>query len=344
MTGMREESGSDEPRPGEAITARPTEHVSTGSEGAIRSDPPTPDALGPSSVSPTASERQLVLQRIGPTNRTILVFACGLLTSIVTLLGVYLVRVEAQANVMGWYFWGIPVGAVLVGMTASSGYALAAWYSGSRIRKSLMLSVALVQLLAYFAANYLEFQAAGPFASSRGGEMGFLEYYDATTRAMTFQETTRAMTSRDNRRLGVRGYLFRFGEILGFLVGNCGVLAMIASIPFCELCERYLKRSMLAFVVPESMPAEFEELARMGRDKDIPGFATWLANRRRTNEANGQLKHRGKAQMVYCVQCASGYLEFTELHGTGSQEQVLSVRKMDLDPEVVKNLVAQKLV
>src|SRR5438105_15575156 len=60
------------------------------------------------------------------------VLLCGLATTALTLLGVYaLNRVAPDFNIMGWYANKIlPMGSMLVGIAASSGYGIAAWPSG----------------------------------------------------------------------------------------------------------------------------------------------------------------------------------------------------------------------
>lgn len=65
--------------------------------------------------------------------RAVWVVAAGLLTTAITLAGVYFAKEKSRENIMGWYvFHIVPVGATLVGMGASSGYAIASWFAGEK--------------------------------------------------------------------------------------------------------------------------------------------------------------------------------------------------------------------
>src|SRR3974390_2762117 len=88
------------------------------------------------------------------------VILSGLATTALALLGVYVLDVTAEDfHIMGWHAdYVLPVGAVIVGVVASSGYGLASWFSGVKITKGLLWIVLGLQLLAYFAAQYVEFK------------------------------------------------------------------------------------------------------------------------------------------------------------------------------------------
>src|ERR1700761_7758078 len=83
----------------------------------------------------------------------------GVATSALALLGVYLLDVRASDfHIMGWYAdYVLPVGALIVGVVASSGYGLASWFTGVKITRSLLLIVLCLQLGCYTAAQYIEF-------------------------------------------------------------------------------------------------------------------------------------------------------------------------------------------
>src|SRR5882672_10034030 len=54
-------------------------------------------------------------------SRPVWVLAIGLCTTVVALAGVYALDIKGDTNVMGWYLnYFIPVGALLVGLVASS--------------------------------------------------------------------------------------------------------------------------------------------------------------------------------------------------------------------------------
>jgi hypothetical protein len=51
------------------------------------------------------------------------------------LVGVYLLATNTKDfNIMGWYAnYVLPIGALLVGLVASSGYGIASWITGQKI-------------------------------------------------------------------------------------------------------------------------------------------------------------------------------------------------------------------
>src|SRR5438045_3862552 len=81
-----------------------------------------------------------------------LVLICGLITTALALLGIYLLdRNTDGVHIMGWYAnYVIPAGALLVGIAASSGYGVGSWFSGIRITRSLLWTMCVLQVIAYF--------------------------------------------------------------------------------------------------------------------------------------------------------------------------------------------------
>src|SRR4051812_26512742 len=75
----------------------------------------------------------------------------GIITSVLALAGVYwLSKNTTEFHIMGWYAnYVIPVGAIIVGLAAGSGYGIASWISGVRISRKLLLVVVLLQTAAY---------------------------------------------------------------------------------------------------------------------------------------------------------------------------------------------------
>ncbi len=90
---------------------------------------------------------------------SLVVLLSGLLTTLLALAGVYwLSKNSHDFHIMGWYAsFVIPIGAMLVGFVAASGYAIASWLTGTRISRFLLLSVLVIQTAAYVGAEYVEY-------------------------------------------------------------------------------------------------------------------------------------------------------------------------------------------
>jgi hypothetical protein len=273
------------------------------------------------------------------TGRSVLVLVCGVGTSTASLLVVLLLNVLAHFNIMGLYAnYVIPAGALIVGLLASSGYALAAWFSGRRISRGLLLAVLCLQILAYFAAQYLEFRAHGPLRSTSGpGPMGFLEYYDLTTRDIAWEKSSGGV----GEPLGKVGYLVRCGEIVGFSLGALIIPLVLWSVPYCELCERYMKTRRLAVLPAETEAAN--EVTRLAGAKDIDGFSRCVRGHQANQKANNKLPRRIAVSLIHCRQCSGGRLQLMLEEGAGQQARTTVVAAVPLDPEFVRDVIVARL-
>ncbi len=161
----------------------------------------------------------------------IFVVAGGLVTTVLTLGIVMLLNATIEDfNIMGWYaVFIIPAGAILVGAGAGSGYGLVSWVSGRKVGGLPLATVLLIQLVAYCGAQWLEFRSLD-FVHENGTPVSFFEYFDATTRSMTF---TFRHSSNPTGELGILGYLFRGLELLGFALGGLVIPGMLKAKPYC---------------------------------------------------------------------------------------------------------------
>jgi len=199
----------------------------------------------------------------------ILVLVWGGLTTLGALVGVWALNAFGDENIMGWYGnYIIPVGAILVGLVASSGYGIASWVIGVKIRKHLLWTILGIQVLAYFAAQYIEFRMIRPVAPLNAHAeavmegrtptgtplwrpIGFPEYYHL--RAVTFAWAKRT-GGGSGEPLGMWGYFFRLLEIVGFVGGSIIAPAVLGAAPYCELCQVYMKTKLFG-KVPTSVEA-----------------------------------------------------------------------------------------
>jgi len=116
------------------------------------------------------------------------VLSSGIATAAVTLLLVYLANVYANINPMGLYLdYVLPVGAMIVGILAGSGYGLVSWIAGVKIPRALLWAVVFLQCVAYFCAQYIVFENLHLVYKGTHQAVGFFEYFDATARAFAFK-------------------------------------------------------------------------------------------------------------------------------------------------------------
>jgi hypothetical protein len=112
----------------------------------------------------------------------------------------------------------------------------------------LIWTIVLFQVWAYFAAHFIEFKAEGPlFRRDTGQQVGFFEYYHYnTTHMVRIKNSTRGGSANGAREeLGKTGYFYRGLGILGFVLGGVIVPLVQRALPYCPLCQRYMKTKAL---------------------------------------------------------------------------------------------------
>lgn len=310
-------------------------------------------------------ELQYAPQAKSPT-RVVPVILAGLFTTAIALVGVYVVDATGETNVMGWHAnYVLPVGALLVGLVASSGYGIASWVTGLKIRRGLLWTILLLQVLAYFGAQYVAFASRGPlFLRGTTHRLTFPEYFDLVTRSFTWKEensTPTPVRGKESQPLGGWGYLFVGLEILGFAGGSLIVPAVLMKHPYCELCQIYMKRKGLA-VIPASVKARkvkkkdiaameaytaeqqaaFEAgraklgaIAKLAQAGDVNGLQQQLADLKPGRRAADKLPARIHLSMVRCRGCNSGHLEAILHTGQGNRTKRTPLDRIDLSPDFV---------
>lgn len=286
------------------------------------------------------------------------VVAAGLATTAVTIVGAYWLNVQHGVNVMGWYAnYVLPVGALLVGLLAGSGYGLASWLTGFKISRGTLVAVVSLQTLAYAVAQYLEYRVV---ASYGGALPTFLPYFDAVTRSIAFE----GENGTAGQPLGLWGYGIRLLELVGFVGGGLLVPAGLRSKAYCADCQRYMKTRALA-TLPASVPAartwgkgaeakaaqaaEQETAYAQGMEAhdrvltlatagEPAAFATAIGHVSDGTKAAGKLPTRIPLSLASCPQCRRGIVSSQVLSGHGNGQSVVALASVDVTPETVRAL------
>jgi hypothetical protein len=298
----------------------------------------------------------------GASGRIGIVLVAGVVTSAFALLGVWWLNANTKDwRIMGWYGdYVIPAGAILVGLAAGSGYGVASYLTGLRIRRGLLWAVLGLQLGAYAAAQYLEFRALtreDPIVDADGAPVGFLRYYHLTAINFAWDDH-----GHRGEPLGMWGYFFVGLGVIGFAAGGVLAPAILLKKPYCERCRLYMKNRNLA-LVPSSVRAR-----RLSK-KDAAGQAAYAEeNERVAMTARGVLERvtahatRGDAgairtelapyppsgsdargvdkvlrrlrlQLVHCRSCGAGYLQPTVITGHGRGIRLEHLAHAELTPD-----------
>jgi len=268
----------------------------------------------------------------GTDHRWQIVVAGGALTTALTLACV-LALAHSGTNVMGWYAnFVIPVGALLVGICAASGYALAAWFTGLKLTRSLVLGILGLLAASYMLAQYEEYRSVDV-------DVGFFTWFDAVTRAFSFAGNN----GEPGSALGVLGYLFRALELAGFAFGGVLLPLALRSKAHCEPCRTYKRTYPVAWVpggiADDGAVATLDEMFTSAGTGDRAAFdravaKAPLARRREVNRND----LRVAVSIVRCPRCANGALVATRFAGHGKNVQVSVAATLPLAGDRVRAL------
>jgi len=294
-----------------------------------------------------------------------LVIQAGLATTALALFGVWAWQYYGGYNIMGLYGnYIIPAGAILVGIVASSGYGLASWFGGLKIHRTQLIVILLLQAVAYFVAQYIEFRSLGPlYHRATGLQVGFFEYFHFTAINIAFTEH-----GKTGAPLGLWGYGVRFLDVVGFAGGSLIIPAALWKAPYCDACERYMKTRQIA-LFPASIPvrkvgkkdaegqaaygqeqqealqkgtAHVEFIKKCAESNDSRGFLDYVAATLSHKKETAKLPSRIDVSLVHCKSCAAGYLKAGILSGQGKQIQRHELPSITLTPDFVRAIQPTK--
>jgi hypothetical protein len=270
------------------------------------------------------------------------VIFAGLVTTLATLLGVW--EIESHGiTVMGWYLdYVIPIGALGVGLAASSGYGVASWLRGVKISGRLLAAIFAIQVGAYLGASWIQFAAYAP-AYPDGSPVSFATFFDVTTRAFAWMQKD----GTQGTPYGVWGYGFRALEVSGFCLGSLIAPLALRRRAYCDACSLYMrgaKSLMLAASVPlaklgkndlhaaalheaeqraayDRGIAALDELHGLAEANDAAGFRARAKENEIARSAAQKLPQRIAVALARCPRCESGEMRSTLWSGFGQQQQ-----------------------
>jgi hypothetical protein len=164
---------------------------------------------------------------------------CGLVTSLAT---AGLLKVIADLTGFSLYtlsLWAIiPVGAVLSGAVAASGYLLGARLLNRAPSRLLLLNVVLASVATFLTIHYFNYASLVVNGERIAAHIPFSTYLNAAIRStsVAFGVGSFAVTPS----LGVVGYFFAVLQVLGFAIGGFVAYGYLVAQPYCQRCSRYL--------------------------------------------------------------------------------------------------------
>lgn len=235
------------------------------------------------------------------------VAACGLVTSVLTALAVVVVSRMTGFDLFTLSIWVVvPVGAILTGFAAASGYYFGSLYFHKRAGLLLLLQMVVIAGLTQLLIYYMGYST---FVLDDGRRVSnfipFGQYLDITLTSAHYR-FGRAMT--DTGEVGSFGYWLAAFQFVGFLVGGLGVYAYLLSKPVCQTCNVYLrplsKRGKL-FPDADSASPYYDMLFQ--HPVDTPEFAALIRSEAKTEAKKGALSVT--TSLHGCPKCKSQLIE-----------------------------------
>lgn len=174
-----------------------------------------------------------------PINSMVLI--SGSITSGIALMLVYLLN-QVEFNPMGFYFlYLVPVGALLVGLLAGSGYAVGSRLTNVRVRGRMLQIIFLAGVVTFFAAHYITYREALAEAGVSAEQARFVDYLQWICENMVYDQY---LIDQHNEawELGPLGYGFKALECVGFAFGGLIPLLVLKAVPYCDVCQFYRRK------------------------------------------------------------------------------------------------------
>jgi hypothetical protein len=168
------------------------------------------------------------------------VAACGLVTSLITAVLVTVVQLTTGFDLFSLSVWVIvPIGAIMVGFAAASGYYFGSLYFHTRPTVLLFFQMVIVAGLTQLLIYYLEYVTfVLPDGRRVSDYIGFGKYLNITLTTAHYR-FGRAMA--DTGEIGQAGYWLAAVQFVGFLFGGLCAFAVLIGHPTCAKCKKYLR-------------------------------------------------------------------------------------------------------
>lgn len=199
----------------------------------------------------------------------LIVYLCGLGTSILALWLVHYLNDTQQFNIMGWYANAvIPVGALMVGVASGLGYAIASRYLQVKLSKAFVWGMITTALVDYVGAQYFTYTNLIEQAQVSPESYSFLAYIREISEGMSFKSSR---SSGSGSELGMFGYFFKVLEMGGYALGAMLPSLTVFGMPYCKGCQQYLKPHRTGHLHSEAQWATIKKLPKKERLAALEG-------------------------------------------------------------------------
>lgn len=190
-----------------------------------------------------AASAQRVNQQVASstgTSGSLIVAACGLSTSVITAFLIHLLYKLTGFNLFTFHlFVVVPVGALLVGFAAASGYYIGGIYFQKKASFFLFIQMVIIAGFTQYLIYYLKYHSATFETGEHVSNYITLGQYLKITLASAHFRSLRS--AADLGSVGSFGYWLAVFDFIGILIGSILVFIYLSSVPVCGTCDIYYK-------------------------------------------------------------------------------------------------------
>jgi len=164
---------------------------------------------------------------------------CGLFTVVAAAIGDVLIARATSVDLFSYMvLFVMPVGAVIVGLAAASGYYFGALYLQKTPRWSLLFQMVLNAAIAQCLIYYIGYSMLVVDGIKATDAMSFGQYLDAVLTKAHYV----SKRGEDGGEVGSLGYWIAADQFIGVLLGGMAFFLVLIEKPVCRACRRYLRR------------------------------------------------------------------------------------------------------
>jgi hypothetical protein len=270
--------------------------------------------------------------------RTAGILFAGIATTFFTLL--FVMGIRGNVNLLGFYVYSIfPIGALLVGWMAASGYLLVTRLTKFPISAGLHFLIITIHFASFFLMDYLYLTSKHLIHVQDGSPVGYWEYFDAIARSTTFRSQ---MSTNPSHSLGIFGYFFTFLKVFGFVSGTFFINAALDKSQICQSCNLCLEDKIIGVLPADQtrLPQTQECLNQLQDSLDNGDIETTIylieQNRMPDEEASEAIEVV-RVRLNWCPGCYKGWFRAKEI---GVEGEVLI--EEELPPDQMVTLAVYK--
>jgi hypothetical protein len=172
-------------------------------------------------------------------SRAMMTVYCGAATTLAVAALLVFVELRYDTAIYSFLYGPFPLGALLAGMVAASGYYFGARWTNYRPGKLFLANVLAVSGANFFLIYFLDYWFGEQDGQRIHTWLSFPDYL-----AWELTHTTIASGSSDPSptHLGSWGYGYAVLLIVGFACGGLIVFALIRALAYCNYCSLYMKK------------------------------------------------------------------------------------------------------